>query len=124
MTTSEWGGSREAPHQRRKGEGEAALSAGEHGRGSSAARALEPAAVLLASDILRWVLPGVAKFPKTFRYGLGARIEGALLDVMEAPRSEQRDHATARHGISVREPAAADRPARPRECGPLRGRRR
>jgi hypothetical protein len=40
-------------------------------------------AVILAGDVLRWIIPAVAKFPKTLRYGLGARIEGALTDVLE-----------------------------------------
>ena len=43
----------------------------------------EPAAVILASDILKWIIPKVGKFPRTVRYGLGARIEAAHLDVLE-----------------------------------------
>ena len=56
---------------------------GSPGKGTYAARAREPAAVVLASDLLRWVIPAVAKFPRNLRYGLGARIEGALTDVLE-----------------------------------------
>lgn len=47
------------------------------------ARLGEPAAVLLAADLLRWILPKVGKFPKSVRYGLGSRIEAAHLDVLE-----------------------------------------
>lgn len=43
----------------------------------------EPTAVLLASDLLRWVIPKVGRFPRSVRYGLGSRIEGAHLDVLE-----------------------------------------
>jgi len=46
-------------------------------------RASEPAAVVLASDLLRWIIPKVGKFPRTVRYGLGSRIEMAHMDVLE-----------------------------------------
>ena len=46
------------------------------------ARVKEPAAVLLAGDILRWLIPAVAKFPRNLRYGLGSRIESAMTDVL------------------------------------------
>ena len=36
-----------------------------------------------ASDILRWVIPKVGKFPKNVRFGLGARLESAHFDVLE-----------------------------------------
>ena len=43
----------------------------------------DPAAVILASDALSWAIGAVSKFPRNLRYGLGARIEGALTDVLE-----------------------------------------
>jgi hypothetical protein len=45
------------------------------GAGGKRSRLEEPAAVILAGDILRWVIPKVGKFPKNVRYGLGARLE-------------------------------------------------
>ena len=39
--------------------------------------------MILAGDILRWVIPKVGKFPKTVRFGLGARLESAHFDVLE-----------------------------------------
>jgi hypothetical protein len=57
--------------------------AGDAGQGDHAARAREPQAVVLAGDILRWVIPAVGKFPRSVRYGLGSRIEAALTDVLE-----------------------------------------
>jgi hypothetical protein len=39
--------------------------------------------VILASDILRWLIPKVGKFPKNVRFGLGARLEAAHFDVLE-----------------------------------------
>ena len=59
------------------------LPAGKRGQGEHLHRAGEPAAVILAGDILRWVIPKVAKLPRNLRYGLGARIEAALTDVLE-----------------------------------------
>jgi hypothetical protein len=59
------------------------LEPGDRGAAPFATRAREPAAVILAGAVLRWIIPAVAKFPKTLRYGLGARIEGALTDVLE-----------------------------------------
>lgn len=44
----------------------------------------EPVAVILASDALRWLLPAVAKYPRSHRYSLGSRLEGSLLDVLES----------------------------------------
>jgi len=41
------------------------------------------AAVLLAGDLLRWLIPAVAKFPRNLRYGLGGRLEASMLDVLE-----------------------------------------
>ncbi len=43
----------------------------------------EPAAVILALDLLKWIIPKVGKFPRSLRYGLGGRIESAHLDVLE-----------------------------------------
>ncbi len=43
----------------------------------------EPAAVILAGDLLKWIIPKVGKFPRSVRYGLGSRIEAAHLDVLE-----------------------------------------
>ena len=39
--------------------------------------------MILAGDILRWVIPKVGKFPKNVRFGLGARLEAAHFDVLE-----------------------------------------
>ena len=44
-----------------------------------------PTAVVLSGDVLKWVLPRVARFPRTYRFGLGARIEAALTDVLVLP---------------------------------------
>ena len=57
--------------------------AGADGAGPKKSRLEEPAAVILAGDILRWVIPKVGKFPKNVRYGLGARLESAHFDVLE-----------------------------------------
>ena len=50
---------------------------------TSTAPPSEPAAVILAGDLLKWIIPKVGKFPRTVRYGLGSRIEAAHLDVLE-----------------------------------------
>ena len=60
-----------------------AMRVGAVGKGSAEGRASEPTAVILASDLLRWVIPKVGKFPRQIRYGLGSRIEAAHLDVLE-----------------------------------------
>ena len=39
--------------------------------------------MILAGDIVRWIVPKVGKFPRNVRFGLGARIEGAHVDVLE-----------------------------------------
>ncbi len=39
--------------------------------------------MILAGDIRRWLIPTVGKFPKSVRFGLGARIESAHLDVLQ-----------------------------------------
>ena len=57
--------------------------AGAEGAGGKKSRLEEPSAVILAGDILRWVIPKVGKFPKTVRFGLGARLESAHFDVLE-----------------------------------------
>ncbi|MFT5285927.1 MAG: hypothetical protein ACI8TQ_002095 [Planctomycetota bacterium] len=57
------------------------LPPGKVGRGSPAARKLEPQAVILAGDVLRWAIPNIGAFPRNMRYGVGTRIEGALMDV-------------------------------------------
>ena len=57
--------------------------AGAEGAGGKKSRLEEPAAVILAGDILRWVIPKVGKFPKNVRFGLGARLESAHFDVLE-----------------------------------------
>ena len=59
------------------------IVAGASGAGDKNLRAAEPTAVILAGDILRWLIPKVGKFPKNVRYGLGARLEGAHFDVLE-----------------------------------------
>ncbi len=53
------------------------FDAGAEGAGQKKSRLQEPSAVILASDIVRWIIPKVGKFPKNVRYGLGARIEAA-----------------------------------------------
>jgi len=58
-------------------------AAGAEGAGPKKSRLEEPAAVILAGDILRWVIPKVGKFPKNVRFGLGARLESAHFDVLE-----------------------------------------
>ena len=59
------------------------LPAGHAGDGNSKPRLAEPTAVILASDILRWLIPKVGRFPKQVRFGLGARLEAAHFDVLE-----------------------------------------
>lgn len=51
--------------------------------GAKKSRLEEPAAVILAGDILRWVIRMVGEFPKNVRFGLGARLESAHFDVLE-----------------------------------------
>lgn len=53
------------------------------GMSTSTAPPSEPAAVILAGDLLKWIIPKVGKFPRSVRYGLGSRIESAHLDVLE-----------------------------------------
>jgi hypothetical protein len=59
------------------------LPPGYEGSGDPRPRSAEPTAVILASDILRWLIPKVGKFPKNVRFGLGARLEAAHFDVLE-----------------------------------------
>ena len=59
------------------------LPAGHAGDGNPKPRLAEPTAVILASDILRWLIPKVGRFPKQVRFGLGARLEAAHFDVLE-----------------------------------------
>ncbi len=59
------------------------LPAGHAGDGNAKPRLAEPTAVILASDILRWLIPKVGRFPKQVRFGLGARLEAAHFDVLE-----------------------------------------
>jgi hypothetical protein len=61
----------------------AEVPSGAEGAGGKKSRLEEPAAVILAGDILRWVIPKVGKFPKNVRFGLGARLESAHFDVLE-----------------------------------------
>lgn len=61
----------------------AEVPAGAEGAGARESRLEVPAAVILAGDILRWVIPKVGKLPKNVRFGLGARIEIAHFDVFE-----------------------------------------
>ena len=55
------------------------LPPGYEGSGDPRPRSAEPTAVILASDILRWLILKVGKFPKNVRFGLGARLETALI---------------------------------------------
>ncbi len=59
------------------------LLAGEARPSEKPARGSEPAAVILATDLYRWIITKTGKFPKSVRYGLGQRIESAHLDVLE-----------------------------------------
>ena len=34
-------------------------------------------------DLMKWTFPHTAKYPKTYRYGLGSRIEEYLLELLE-----------------------------------------
>ena len=49
----------------------------------------EPAAVILAADLLKWVIPKVGRFPRQVRYGLGSRIEATHIDVLESQVAAQ-----------------------------------
>ncbi len=60
------------------------LPAGHAGDGNAKPRLAEPTAVILASDILRWLIPKVGCFPKQVRFGLGARLGAAHFDLLEA----------------------------------------
>jgi len=42
-----------------------------------------PSIVTKVYDLLLWILPKLAKFPKDQRYILGQRIENGLLDILE-----------------------------------------
>jgi hypothetical protein len=59
------------------------LPAGAPGAGGKNSRLDIPPAVILATDILRWLIPKVGAFPKSVRFGLGVRLESAHLDVLE-----------------------------------------
>ena len=59
------------------------IVAGASGAGDKKIRTSEPTAVILAGDILRWLIPKVGRFPKSVRYGLGSRIESTHLDILE-----------------------------------------
>ena len=63
---------------------------------TAAARRNEPEAVILAGDILRWLIPTVARFPRNLWYGLGHRIESAMTDVLEAVVSAQYERGPVR----------------------------
>ncbi len=39
--------------------------------------------MILAADLLKWIIPNVGRFPRAVRYGLGSRIETAHLDILE-----------------------------------------
>lgn len=41
-----------------------------------------PVAVTLCHELLKWILPILDRMPRTRRYGLGARLENALLEVL------------------------------------------
>lgn len=42
-----------------------------------------PAVITKVYDLLLWMIPKLAKFPKDQRYLLGQRIENGLLDILE-----------------------------------------
>jgi hypothetical protein len=90
------------------------LPPGYEGSGDPRPRSAEPTAVILASDILRWLIPKVGKFPKNVRFGLGARLEAAHFDVLEELIRAQYARGGGRPPESVRDAAA------PREPGPRR----
>ena len=80
----EVGGAAAAPTETSRPKRVIPIPAGSGVPGMSAqGRAGEPTAVILAADILRWIIPKVGRFPKQVRHGLGARIEAAHLDVLE-----------------------------------------
>lgn len=69
-----------------------------------------PVAVAQCHELLKWLLPLVERWPRTWRHGLGSRLEGALLDVLgslvvasyarsklEELRAANRQLAVARH---------------------------
>jgi len=43
----------------------------------------EPAVVQKAYDLVLWAVPAIAKFPRSYRFVLGERMENALYDVLE-----------------------------------------
>lgn len=59
----------------------------------------DPVAVVLAADLIKWSLSAIGRFPRQYRFGLGARIESCLIDVLEglvsaqyAPKNSRRGH--------------------------------
>lgn len=69
---------------------------GRVGEGRPGPRRSDAVAVILASDVLRWILPKVGAFPRSVRFGLGNRIESGMLDVLEALVSAQYVKGAAR----------------------------
>jgi hypothetical protein len=59
----------------------AEVSAGAEGAGGKETRLEEPAAVILAGDILRWVIPKVGKFPKNVRRHFGQPHSEEMVDI-------------------------------------------
>ena len=47
------------------------------------ARRDRPAAIEACRDLLKWLVPAVAKFPRSYRFTLGERIERRCYDVLE-----------------------------------------
>ena len=72
--------------------------AGAEGAGAKKSRLEEPAAVILAGDVLRWVIPKVGKFPKNVRYGFGARGSKARISMSWKNSSARSTRAAATVG--------------------------
>ncbi len=84
---------------------------GKPGAGPSHSRAAEPVAVILASDIVRWTIATISKFPRNLRYGLGSRIESALTDVLEHRNRNAPSNRNDNNGFRVaRSPPAGAGP--------------
>jgi len=56
----------------------------------------EPTAVLLAAEIIKWLIPKVGQFPRHVRFGLGMRLEQAHIMCFEQLLYAQYSHGRDR----------------------------
>ncbi len=83
--------------------------------------------MILAADLLKWIIPKIGRFPRQVRYGLGSRIEAAPLGVRGGLRDAKSEARRSSEKPSTPGAAAAVTPAGSRiavftwpgtRCGP------